>query len=275
VRDHLAMLRTWVLADVDGIVVRDVRCRHLPGPPSAPAVCDSFAVVLVRRGCFTRRVHGRREVLCPSTAYLQRAGHEESFDHPIAGGDDCTVLSFRDETFTDLFGERPERQEWELPLPAALAVLHRGILAAEEGQVRAELALDLAARVAEIARRRSHDLQRRDLTPAQRRLVIAARESLAADPTQSLTRLAAQLSVSTHHLSRTFSQATGRGVARHRLELRICAVLQRLQEGEDNLARLAADLGFADHAHLTRTLRLHTGRSPSQLRHQLHPATTP
>jgi len=43
---------------------------------------------------------------------------------------------------------------------------------------------------------------------------------------------------SPHHLSRVFTQ----------------------------LAGLAGDLGFADHAHLTRTVRAATGRTPSSLR---------
>ena len=262
-----------MLADVGGVIVRDVRCRHLPGAASEPAICGSAALVLVRRGCFTRRVNGRAEVLCPSTAYLQ-TGQEETFEHPGADGDECTVLSLEDDLFAELFGEKVESQS-ELPLPAALAVLHRRILAATDEDARAEIALDLATRAAQLRHRHAAGLRRRGLTPAQRQLVIAARESLAADPAQSLTTLAAQLAVSGHHLSRIFSRATGRGIARHRIELRIVAALQQLQAGEANLARLAADLGFADHAHLTRTLRRHTDSTPSELRHGLHPATTP
>ena len=268
------MLRSRVLADVDGVIVRDVRCRHLAGAVSEPAICGSAALVLVRRGWFTRRVSGRAEVLCPSTAYLQRPGEEETFEHAGADGDECTVLGFKTDLFAELFGEQLESAR-ELALPAALAVQHRRILAAADADARAEMALDLATRVAELGDRDPSGPRGQALTPAQRRLVIDAREALAADPTQSLTSLAAHLAVSSHHLSRMFSRATGRGVSRHRLELRLAAALQRLQAGEDNLARLAADLGFADHAHLTRTLRRHTGRTPSELRHELHPRTTP
>ena len=268
------MLETRVLADAGGVIVRDVRCRHLLGPASEPAICGSAALVLVRRGCFTRHANGRAEVLDPSTAYLQRCGQEETFEHPTADGDECTVLNLDDDLFAELFGEQVEPQP-ELPLPATLAVLHRRILAATDQDAQAEIALDLATRAAQLTHRHAASLRRRDLTPAQRQLVIAARESLAADPAQSLTSLAAKLAVSTHHLSRIFSHATGRGIARHRIELRISAALQRLQAGEDNLARLAADLGFADHAHLTRTLHRHTDSTPSELRHELHPATTP
>ncbi|MGO9082263.1 MAG: helix-turn-helix transcriptional regulator [Streptosporangiaceae bacterium] len=267
------MLRTRVLADVGGVIVRDVRCRHPPGPAGEPTVCASTGLVLVRRGCFARWADGRHEVLCPTTAYLQQPGQEERFAHPAAGGDDCTAITLDAGIFADLFGEQPALRHRELPLPAALAVLHRRMLAAGQSDERAELALEIAANVAQIAHRRTRDPARRPLTPAQRRLAAEARAALASDPTLTLADLAARLSVSAHHLSRTFSRATGRGIAQHRIALRICAALDRLQEGEDNLARLAADLGFADHAHLTRTLHWHTNRTPSELRRHLrvHP----
>jgi hypothetical protein len=39
--------------------------------------------------------------------------------------------------------------------------------------------------------------------------------------------------------------------------------------GEPNLAWLAADLGFADHAHHTRTVREQLGQTPARLRRPL------
>lgn len=143
------------------------------------------------------------------------------------------------------------------------------MLGAEPGDERAELALEIAVKVAQVERRRIRDLACRPLTPTQLGLVAEAREALATNPTLTLSQLAAQLAVSTHHLSRTFSRATRRGIAQHRVQLRICAALDRLQEGEHDLARLAADLGFADHSHLTRTLHRHTDRTPPELRRQL------
>ena len=42
--------------------------------------------------------------------------------------------------------------------------------------------------------------------------------------------------------------------------------LERLGEGERDLARLAVDTGFADQAHLTRRVRTETGDTPGRLR---------
>nr|WP_231921066.1 AraC family transcriptional regulator [Micromonospora narathiwatensis] len=42
-----------------------------------------------------------------------------------------------------------------------------------------------------------------------------------------------------------------------------------MEEGVDSLAGLAAELGFADQAHLTRTVRAQLGHTPGQLRRLL------
>jgi transcriptional regulator GlxA family with amidase domain len=95
---------------------------------------------------------------------------------------------------------------------------------------------------------------------------------LAEEPRSSLVHLARALSVSPHHLSRVFSEQTGSTVSSHRRRIRVRAVLDRLGHGEHDLARLAADVGFADHGHLTRSVRRETGATPSRLRELLtHP----
>jgi transcriptional regulator GlxA family with amidase domain len=106
---------------------------------------------------------------------------------------------------------------------------------------------------------------------ASRRLALVdeAREALADEPEVSLLDLAKGLAVSPHHLSRIFHTATGRTIARHRIRLRVRDALERLAGGERDLARLAADLGLADHSHLCRIVRDETGTTPSVLRSAL------
>ena len=53
------------------------------------------------------------------------------------------------------------------------------------------------------------------------------------------------------------------------MRLRARAALERLAGGERDLARLAADAGFADQAHLCRVVRAETGTTPSALREAL------
>jgi transcriptional regulator GlxA family with amidase domain len=99
--------------------------------------------------------------------------------------------------------------------------------------------------------------------------VAGARELLAADPDRSLPALARALAVSPHHLSRVFHSAPGHTISRHRMRLRTRSALEHLADGEDDLARLAAQLGFADQRHLARVVRRETGRPPSALRRVL------
>jgi AraC-like DNA-binding protein len=97
-------------------------------------------------------------------------------------------------------------------------------------------------------------------------LVEGVRERLAADPGWKLTALAAALAVSPHHLSRTFRGATGETISRHRMRIRTRNALEQLAGGEHELARIAADTGFADQSHLCRVLRSETAHTPSALR---------
>jgi AraC-like DNA-binding protein len=78
-----------------------------------------------------------------------------------------------------------------------------------------------------------------------------------------------ELSVSPHHLSRVFSASTGHTISRHRMRLPTRAVLERLAAGDNDLTRLAADLGFADQSHLCRVVRSESGVPPSVLRRLL------
>jgi AraC-like DNA-binding protein len=95
---------------------------------------------------------------------------------------------------------------------------------------------------------------------------VRYREALAADPDRSLQDLARDLAVSPHHLSRVFSAANGSTVSRHRMRLRARIAMERLAAGDHDLARLAADLGFADQSHLCRVVRAETGSTPAALR---------
>jgi transcriptional regulator GlxA family with amidase domain len=48
--------------------------------------------------------------------------------------------------------------------------------------------------------------------------------------------------------------------------MRLRATLRALEDGDDALAEVAADRGFADQAHATRELRRITGLAPARLR---------
>ena len=70
------------------------------------------------------------------------------------------------------------------------------------------------------------------------------------------------------HASRTFVKSHGMAPQLLRRELRCRRALRLLVEGWP-LVQIATMSGFADQAHLTRTLRAATGAPPSRLRRKI------
>lgn len=223
---------------------------------SAGEVRADHRLVLVRRGRFRRRVAGAAVDLDPTVAYLGAPDEMESFAHPF-GGDVCTSVSM-----SPTLGDRvagPARPV--VYVDARVDLAHRRLLASLDdvdfGLVEALLAL--------LAAESPHP------RPADTALVARAREAIAGDDPAAggLLSLAVALGVSPYRLSRAFTYTLGVSMTRYRNRVRVGRVLDRLDNGERGLATLAADLGFADQAHLCRTVRAHVGHTPTALRRLL------
>lgn len=264
------MLEQRTLLDHGGIQVGDTACRHRAGRGHTVEVADGHALVFVRRGCFVRAADGAESLLDATVAFCRLPGQEVRYDHPGDGGDDCTVIALNPEAVASLWGGRTELPGRPLPTVPAIDLQQRLLLAsARRGADAHELyerAIGLSAGLLETHDPRAVASGRPTTRRERAAAVDAVRELLAADPGRPLPQLARQASLSPHHLSRTFRAATGHTIARHRMLLRARLALERLAGGERNLARLAAELGFADQSHLTRVVRALTGRTPATLR---------
>jgi AraC-like DNA-binding protein len=267
------MLSRRTLVEGDGIAIADVACRSQRGRGQGAEHTSGHALVFVRRGCFVRDADGVASTFDFTLAYCVNPGQEERYDHPHAGGDDCTVLVVSPEVVESLQGGEPSLPRRPLVTSPEIDLAHRLLLTrARRGDDPEELeerAIALAACALEEDDPRPVAAGRPATALARRALVAGAREALAADPRRSLHQLARELSVSPHHLSRIFSSTTGTTISRHRLRLRVRAALERLAGGESDLARLAAELGFADQSHFCRAVRSETRRTPSALRNLL------
>ncbi len=84
--------------------------------------------------------------------------------------------------------------------------------------------------------------------------------------------LSARVAASPRQLTRLFRDCMGMGPKRFGRIVRAQAALRRLVQGETPLADLAADLGYADQAHLTRELRQLFGVAPARLARQIRPS---
>jgi AraC-like DNA-binding protein len=254
----------------EGLEIQDVRCRHGRGRGDVELHDGRHALVLVRRGCFSRHADGASATLDPTLAYCINPGAEHRYDHAHGDGDDCTAMFFDEELIASVWGGEPRLPTAPIPTASELDIEHRTLLAdakASKGTTDvSDRAIDLTAALLEQVDEHRVASARPATARARKALVDDVREAMNIVPELSLVELSRLLAVSPHHLSRVFRAGTGHTIAAHRKRLRARVALERLAGGEHDLARLAADTGFADQSHLTRVLRDETGRTPSALR---------
>lgn len=246
--------------------IADVRCAHERSGFQADPPGQRHVLVFVRRGAFLRRTGGREVLNDAATGYLASPGQHEEFAHPLEGGDTCTAIRLSPSLLAALAGGDPVLDVPDLPMdPASHAALRRAIALAASDDPAEALAVAVAGVLARRLPRRVA-AGRPGTDAARRRVVDAAREVLHAQPRAGVVELARRVGCSPHHLSRAFTQLTGAGVSRYRNQIRVAEAVERISGGETDLSALAADLGFADQAHLTRTVRTLTGSVPSAWR---------
>lgn len=263
-------LRKTVLFETDGIAIEDVRCSSPKGSWSQPEQPEHYSLVFVRRGCFRRLTDGCEALLDPVSVYFERPGQVQRFAHPNDDGDTCTQIVLAENMLTSIIGRDFDLPSEPLLTSPNIDLEHRLLLAAVREPLDrfaiTERVLSLVASVLTRSRPSRVTASRSSTIAARRQTIDAAREALAADPGLGLLQLARTVAVSPHHLSRIFRAETGETISRYRNRVRVRLALERLAEGDDRLARLARDLGFADQAHLSRVVRKEVGSPPSWLR---------
>jgi AraC-like DNA-binding protein len=264
------VLDAVLLSRGSGVTVAGFTCTDHGRGWSAPEVQPDVRLVLVHRGRFRRRVGGAESTVDATAGYLGLPGEQEQFAHP-AGGDRCTCIRIAEPLWHRLAGEG--RAAPVVYVDARLDLAHRRVLAAarggDAGFAVVEELLGLVTAVLGGGGRACAD-------PARAALVARAREAIAAgDPAAgALVPLAGALGVSPYRLSRAFTAELGVSLTHYRNRVRVGRALDRIEGGAPSLAALAAELGFADQAHLTRTVRRHVGCTPAALRRLLAPDAT-
>lgn len=254
------------LASGPDFTISAVTCRDDHKGWSEVESPGSYRVVLVRRGRFRRRTRFGSADLDRTLGYVGVPGEEEHFAHPF-GGDVCTAVSVRPALWRSLAGDAALTRS-TVYIDACLDLVHRRVLAAGSDSHLAEHLLTLlGTAIAQAVPGPSPS------SAGSGPFVAAARAAIheGHPASRELFPLAAFLGVSPYRLSRAFSREVGVSLTHYRNRVRVAAALDRLEQGETNLATLAADLGFADQSHLTRTLRTHLNQTPTSLRHLLRP----
>ncbi|MFF5260562.1 helix-turn-helix domain-containing protein [Actinomadura viridis] len=264
-----------VLIDSPDVVVREVTCHDHHSAWSEPQETGAVQVILARRGRFRLDAShrsgrsGRDGTLTidPTTGYLHGPGAVQRFAHP-AGGDVCTSITFVGGALTgEPWLEDAVRapSSHEVRVDARLELAHRLLLRTGAHPSDPSGAVETVLDLLTLALRGGPA----GAPPAPGRVGLArlAREAILAGVPESggLVSLARLLGTSPSHLSRTFRHHTGMPVGRYRNRARVSRALARIEEGETDLAALAAGLGFSDQAHLTRVMRAELGRTPGQV----------
>jgi AraC family transcriptional regulator len=262
------------------VEVLDYRCRAGVHPPGPEEHNDRHSIVFVRRGVFSRSVRGEGLIADSNHVLFFNAHEPYRIEHPVAGGDDCTIFSLSATVARELVARhaprRAERTAGPFDFRQALSAPHAlraqyELLARARATDRLDFEDGLVALLDDVVASVSEQRTAREDAAAQRRhrdLVEAAKAEVHRDlaRTPSLSALAQHLDCSPFHLSRIFPRVAGLSLRAYVGRLRTRAAAERLTAGSRDLTALALSLGYADHSHFTNAFRREWGVPPSVFR---------
>ena len=255
------------------ITAKSSRCPA--GGWCGPHERNSFGIGLVRHGAWQRRINGVETIVDPVTGYCFRPGETIEVAHFNDEVHTGTIIDIDPEQAAQVLAELAHVSGPFVVSPQ-IDLAHRMLIAAcrsadSDAVEIEERTLTLIAAVVAQRYPRFPCHARRATSTARRRVVTAVCEHLYDSHDVSLVELARAVHYSPFHVSRVFREVVGVTISEYRTRLRMHQVLLRLDEGAPALAQLAAETGFADHSHMTRTLVAQVGLTPSALRERLNP----
>lgn len=262
------------LATTSDMILEDITTPVGTSAWSPLALDEGYALILVRAGGFWREAQGVQRFIDAGGGYLSHDGVEERFASPLRRGDVVTLVGMTEQAYDEQVAGVERCHGWHLSTTARFDLRHRELLAAARRGIDRFEAQERLVILLESLPPRTNCLAGPSPRPAtaaeHRRLVSAARQALSdGHLSASLDELARLAGSSPHHLSRIFRRLTGRTITAYRNDLRVRAVLEELAAGAPDLSALAAAYGFADHAHLTRTVRRYAADTPAAIRRRL------
>jgi AraC-like DNA-binding protein len=259
------------------------RCAGRAAHEGGEEGSGAHAVAFPRRGVFLRESPAGRALGHPGQAVFFNRDEPYRVRHPVAEGDECLVVTIREDALVGALATQDPRVEGRprrpfrhpvAPVAEQTALLAERLLATVRRREATALQVEDEALHLVTAATDCRGEGARVRTATERRhadLAEAARSLLVQEPGRawSLERLAGALDTSPFHLSRVFRRHTGSSPHRYLTRVRLCSALARLAEGEPHLATLAQALGFCEHSHLTRAFRRGFGHAPASVREAL------
>jgi AraC-like DNA-binding protein len=261
------------LGEAPGVRVVDHDCHKPAGDRGAYEYSVDFGLVLIRRGGYWREINGQGAYLGPTDAFFERPFVEQRITHHRDAGDRCTSLWLSEDAVCALTGDGCVPDEPITTRPAVDLQHRELIVSLRRGVDRFELEERLARLVGTLTEHAvpGRLTARRSTTRANHDSIVQqAREAIVTDPAgTNFADLARSLGHTRFHVSRVFSRATGTTLSQFRNRVRVAVALDRLADGQQNLADLSADLGFVDQSHLSHVVRTYAGERLSELRARL------
>jgi AraC family transcriptional regulator len=221
---------------------------------------------LVIAGSCEERI-GTRRFECRQAQVVYKRGDVEHEDH--FGGDGfhgvfIEVVPGAHHALRELLGRLPDALV--IGTPRARTLVRRLATESRERLPGHELVVESCALElwATIARVENGGERHRSLS------VRRAQEYLDAHLAQPVSLASAAQAAGVHpvHLAQAFRRSFGRSVGEYVRERRIELACRLLSTTSTPIGQIALDAGFADHSHLSRALRAHTGLTPSQYRRE-------
>jgi AraC-like DNA-binding protein len=255
--------------DSGTLTVSDWYCPGAALGTGPEEVAPGFEISLGRTGSHAIRGCDGETLVEPTHLLCMNAGEVFRPVRRAQGVDRRTRITVGADVLREL--DRHERRfpARTVALTARGALAHHQLLCAVTAARRDELAIHaLALELVAEAGTRAPPRHRPGSTIAVRDAVRAAQELLArhfAEPT-TLAALAAHVGLSPWHLSRHFRREVGLGAHQYRTRLRLLAALDRIRDSQrPDLARIAFEVGFSSHSHLSREFRAFFGVPPSRI----------
>lgn len=248
------------LVDSDRVAAAELVARH-ELPPSGDIIGRKLVVTYA--GAFEFQV-GRDRTWVDSGRILF-ANHGEAYvdHHVVPDTGHASIILTPDDAMAD-----------ELWASAETGRVRAGSLKLQMlAQLLRRAGQPLAAQEIAIAMLEEAVEERRPLADADPRCVRLAKAALhdCEDGRISLESLAADIGVTSVHLTQCFKRAEGVPLYRYQTQLRLGRALERLPDSDD-ITDLAFELGFSSHSHFTATFREKVGMTPSQFREQARSA---
>lgn len=249
----------------DSLVALDVRCTCGAGGHDEEETPPWFEVVLPLAGALVRRAGAVTSPVDAAWGYITQPGTSHEIVH-VSDGDRCVALA-PTEVLADELGvdARAASRSWVVPVDRSC---HRRLSRAFATTARRDELASGEAWLSVLSGLAAAPQSSRSNRAAQHEAAVArVREAIVTTPGAAWTvrSLGSVAGYAPHHLSRVFRSTTGMTLSAYRDRVRLGRAMALLQDGMP-VADVAADLGYFDHAHLTRRATQLLGVAPSALR---------